>query len=157
MAQGNHQVASPLVPFHTCQVVSVLSLIQSTMLMAILFFLHILLIFLLYINLSKKKKNSTVHSDDWIIDSGATDHMVHSINFVTKITSIAHITVNLPNGESVIVTFCIYCPRKCSVFLVLLSNLISFSKLTSSLRCCIFLSSYCFIQDLEQWEDDWDG
>lgn len=47
---------------------------------------------------------STVHSDDWIIDSGATDHMVHSINFFTKITSIAHITDKLPNGESVIVT-----------------------------------------------------
>lgn len=39
---------------------------------------------------------STLHSDDWIIDSGATDHMVPSIA--------PHITVKLPNGESVIVT-----------------------------------------------------
>lgn len=30
--------------------------------------------------------------------------MVHSINFFTKIASIAHITDKLPNGESVIVT-----------------------------------------------------
>ena len=42
--------------------------------------------------------------NEWIIDSGATDHMVHSISYLTKITSVAHISVKLPNGESVLVT-----------------------------------------------------
>ena len=42
--------------------------------------------------------------NEWIIDSGATDHMVLSISLLTKITSVAHIPVKLPNGESVLVT-----------------------------------------------------
>ena len=42
--------------------------------------------------------------NEWIIDSGATDHMVHSISYLTKITSVAHISVKLPNGESILVT-----------------------------------------------------
>ena len=42
--------------------------------------------------------------NEWIIDSGATDHMVHSISYLTEITSIAHISIKLPNGESVLVT-----------------------------------------------------
>ena len=41
---------------------------------------------------------------DWIIDSGATNHMIHSISLLTRITSVAHILVKLPNGESVLVT-----------------------------------------------------
>uniref|UniRef100_A0A2N9GZ55 Integrase catalytic domain-containing protein n=1 Tax=Fagus sylvatica TaxID=28930 RepID=A0A2N9GZ55_FAGSY len=36
--------------------------------------------------------------------SGATDHMVHSAKFFTKITSILHTSVELPNGESALVT-----------------------------------------------------
>ena len=41
---------------------------------------------------------------DWIINSGATDHMIHSISLLTRITSVALILVKLPNGESVLVT-----------------------------------------------------
>ena len=42
--------------------------------------------------------------NEWIIDSGATDHMVHSVSYLTKITSVGHISVKLPNGKSVLVT-----------------------------------------------------
>ena len=40
-----------------------------------------------------------ISSSDWILDSGATDHMIHSIQFFTSITSIVHISVRLPNGD----------------------------------------------------------
>ena len=47
--------------------------------------------------------NLTIPSDisphDWIIDSGATNHMIHSISLLTRITSVAHILVKLPNGN----------------------------------------------------------
>ena len=91
-AQGNHQVASLLVPFHTYQVVSVFSLFQSTMLMTILFFLHILLIFLLYIMMIGLLTVEPLII--WSIPS----------MFSLKLHLFAHITVKLPNGESVIVT-----------------------------------------------------
>ena len=42
--------------------------------------------------------------NEWIINSGATDHMVHSISYLTKITSVAHISIKPPNGESILVT-----------------------------------------------------
>ena len=47
---------------------------------------------------------SNITSNDWIIDSGAIEHMVHSITLLTKVTSIAHISIKLPNGEFVFVT-----------------------------------------------------
>lgn len=47
---------------------------------------------------------SNLKSTEWIIDSGATDHMIHSISLLTKITSVAHVFANLPNVESVLVT-----------------------------------------------------
>ena len=42
------------------------------------------------------QKEDTIHvtPQDWIIDSGAIDHMVYT----TTITSIKHVTVKLPNG-----------------------------------------------------------
>ncbi|XP_075633738.1 uncharacterized protein LOC142606240 [Castanea sativa] len=43
-------------------------------------------------------------STDWILDSGAIDHMVHSLTFFTSITSIVQISVRLPNGDIAKVT-----------------------------------------------------
>ena len=91
--------------------------------------------------------------NEWIIDSGATDHMVHSISYLTKITSVAHISVKLPNGESVLVTHVGQVQLSCDLVLdnVLCVpsfsfNLISIGKLTHYLKCCcIFLSQFCFI------------
>ena len=86
--------------------------------------------------------------NEWIIDSGAIDHMVHSISYLTKITSVAHISVKLLNGESVLVTHVgqvqlshdlvldnVLCVPSFSF------NIISIGKLTHYLKCCcIFLS-----------------
>ena len=83
----------------------------------------------------------------WVIDIGATDHMVHSINMFSEITSTLHTSVELPNGESILVTR--IGTVKLSDSLILIDvlyvptfsfNLISISKLTASLICCIFFS-----------------
>ena len=98
-------------------------------------------------------------SDTWILDTGATNHMVHSITQFTEITSIVQTCVYLPNGEQALVTHVgtvqvtstltltgVLCVPSFSF------NLISVSKLTKSLSCClIFLGDCCFIQDLARW------
>ena len=43
-------------------------------------------------------------SNTWIIDTGATGHMVHSVAQLTSITSIVHTFVYLPNGKHALVT-----------------------------------------------------
>ena len=42
-------------------------------------------------------------SNSWIIDTGATDHMVHSVSQLTTITSIVNTYVYLPNGNQALV------------------------------------------------------
>ena len=43
-------------------------------------------------------------SNSWIIDTRATNHMVHSFSQLTTITSIVHSCIYLLNGEKVVVT-----------------------------------------------------
>ena len=43
---------------------------------------------------SSSVNTSQVSPYDWILDSGATDHMVHSIQFFTSVTSSAQISVD---------------------------------------------------------------
>lgn len=92
-------------------------------------------------------------------DSAAIEHMVHSLKFLTTNTPIAHISVKLPNGDTIQVTH-IEIVRLSSTFILedilciptLTYNLVSISILTQNLRCCcIFLPIYCFIQDLQHW------
>ena len=45
-----------------------------------------------------------ISSNAWILDSGDTDHMVHSIQLFTSITSIVQISIRLPNGSMAKVT-----------------------------------------------------
>ena len=94
-----------------------------------------------------------IASTDWILDSGAVDHMVHSIQFFTSITSIVQISVRLPNGDMTkdthigivqvsptLVLENVLCIPSFSF------NLISISKLTQNPSCCCtFLSHYYFI------------
>ena len=102
---------------------------------------------------------SHLNPTDWILDSGATDHMVHSIFFFKTITSTIQISVRLPNGDMAKVTHIGIVQVSASLILenVLCIpsfsfNLVSISKLTQNLSCCcIFLSHYCFIQDLQLW------
>ena len=41
--------------------------------------------------------------DTWVINAGATDHIVHSIHLLTNFTAI-NCMVELPNGETALVT-----------------------------------------------------
>jgi hypothetical protein len=92
----------------------------------------------------------------WIIDTGATDHMVNSISLFTTITAIVSTSVKLPNGDLVAVTH--IGTIKISKHLILTDvlcvpsfsfNLISASKLIKHLTCCIiFIANHCFIQNL---------
>ena len=86
--------------------------------------------------------------------------IVHSLTFFTLITSIVRIYVRLPNGDMAKVTH--IGTMQLSPTLTLENvlciptfsfNLISISKLTQHPSCCcIFLSQYCFIQDLQLWK-----
>uniref|UniRef100_A0A2N9GYQ8 Reverse transcriptase Ty1/copia-type domain-containing protein n=1 Tax=Fagus sylvatica TaxID=28930 RepID=A0A2N9GYQ8_FAGSY len=46
----------------------------------------------------------SIKQNSWILDTGATDHMVHSLSCFTTVTSIIQATVELPNGNLVPVT-----------------------------------------------------
>ena len=101
--------------------------------------------------------NKTTNNEEtWVLDIGAIDHIIHSITLFTKITSSVTSFVQLPNGEQVTVTHIgtIQITPTLTLENVLCVpaftfNLISMSKLTKSLSCClVFLSNYCFIQDL---------
>jgi hypothetical protein len=103
--------------------------------------------------------HSSIKQNSWILDTGATDHMVHSFSCFTNVTSIIQATVELPNGNLVPVTH--IGTVKLSSSLILTDvlcvpsfhfNLISVSKLVHSSTCClIFLSHYCFIQAFTPW------
>ena len=92
-------------------------------------------------------------SNSWIINIGATDHMVHSVSQLITITSIVYSCVYLPNGEKDVVTH--IGTVQISSTLILINvlcvasfsfNLISVSKLTQTKLCClIFLGDSCFI------------
>ena len=89
--------------------------------------------------------------DTWVIDTGATDHIVHSIHLFTKFTTVSCV-VALPNGEiamvthigsitlsSILILHNVLCVPSFSF------NLLSVSQLTKSCSCClVYLSNFCF-------------
>ena len=98
-------------------------------------------------------------SDIWVIDTGATDHIVCSVNLLSSITAIAQSVVELPDGEIASVThigtidlsssFTLHNVLRVPSFTF---NLLSISTITKSNPCClVFLSTFCFIQDLTCW------
>lgn len=95
----------------------------------------------------------------WIIDTGATDHMICSTTSFSSITSQVSFVVKLPNGHTAPVTHIgtVHINKTLTLNNVLCVpsfhfNLISVKQLTNSLSCCfIFLSPFCFIQDLLSW------
>ena len=106
---------------------------------------------------SAKIVNRKVFSEtDKVIDIGVTDHMVHSISCFTSITATLNTFVNLPNGETALVTH--GGTVKISERLILTNvlcvpafsfNLLLVSQLAKSILCClIFFGNICFIQDL---------
>ena len=105
---------------------------------------------------AKTINRKAFRESDWVIDIGATDHMIHSITSFTSITATLNTHVNLPNGEIALVTHIRIV--RISESLVLYNvlcvpsfsfNLIFVSQLAKSIFCClIFFGNLCFIQDL---------
>jgi hypothetical protein len=96
----------------------------------------------------------------WIIDTGATDHMVSSIHHFTTITAVVSSHVKLPNDQFALVMHIGTVKFLNSLILTdvlcvpsLSFNLISASKLIKSIHCClIFIHKFCFVQNLTSWE-----
>ena len=95
----------------------------------------------------------------WMLDTGATDHIVHSIPHLTTITFVINTVAHLPILETALVThkgtiktqWNSYLDQ-CTLCTCFNFNLISISHLTKSLFCCfVFISNLCFIQDLTHW------
>ena len=99
------------------------------------------------------------HATDWVIDTWATDHMVHFITCFTTITATLNTFVNLPKGEVASVTHVgiVKISEHLTLHNVLCVplfsfNLISVSQLAKSTICClIFFGNLCFIQDFAHW------
>jgi len=95
----------------------------------------------------------------WIIDTGATDHMINCPSLFTTITAVVSTFVKLPNGSVVPVTHIGTVVISESLILTevlcvpsFTFNLISASKLTKFFKVClIFLPGFCFIQTLCPW------
>nr|KYP40999.1 Retrovirus-related Pol polyprotein from transposon TNT 1-94 [Cajanus cajan] len=91
----------------------------------------------------------------WILDSGATDHIISSLSSFSCYKSIQPIHVSLPNGQHSIAEFSgtVVLSPNISLYNVLYIpnfsvNLISVNKLTSSLSCTLcFSSDNCVIQE----------
>ncbi|WVZ22773.1 hypothetical protein V8G54_001317 [Vigna mungo] len=91
----------------------------------------------------------------WILDSGATDHVVSSLTYFHSYASIKPITINLPNGITTTAThkgnmkiFYTLCLNDVLYIPDFSYNLISISKLVLHNHVYVtFTNSQCFIQD----------
>ena len=88
---------------------------------------------------------------DWVIDTEAIDHRIHSVSCFTSITVTLNTHVNLPNGETDLVTHIgtVQISEKLILYNVLFVpsfsfNLISVSQLAKSILCCLMK---CFISN----------
>ena len=104
-----------------------------------------------------KLVNRTASSNDtWVMDTGASDHIICFISLFQSYTTVSHYVVDLPNGESTHVTHIGSVKLLASLILehVLCVpsfsfNLLSISQHTQKLPLCLlFLSQFCFIQGL---------
>jgi len=99
---------------------------------------------------------NSILSHSWILDSGATDHISSDPTLFFHSNTSRMPSVNLPTGSSVPINFTgtILFNKNITLDNVLHEpsfrlNLMSASKLTKSLRCCIILfPDFCVIQDL---------
>ena len=88
--------------------------------------------------------NKTAYGKEtWVLDTGATDHIVHLVKLFTKITSLVSSFVQLPNGERVVITHIGTIQVTTSLVLEnvlcvpsFTFNLISVSQLNKCLSCC---------------------
>jgi hypothetical protein len=95
----------------------------------------------------------------WIIDTGATDHIICSISLFTSITTTLSTNVRLPNGKLAAVTHIGTIQISANLLLTNVLcvpsfsfNLLYVNKLIKSIHCCFILfANFCFIQSLNSW------
>ncbi|KAK9665342.1 hypothetical protein RND81_14G105800 [Saponaria officinalis] len=103
----------------------------------------------------KSHKSLKGMSFQWIIDTGASNHVTGDITFMTETTTILARPVGLPDGQQVTATLMGTVPLNDRVTLrsvlyvpCLTCNLISVSQLTLNNDCIVeFTNTKCFIQD----------
>ncbi|KAL4603176.1 hypothetical protein ACB092_10G106700 [Castanea dentata] len=108
---------------------------------------------------AKVVKRRAFNSDTWVIDTGVTDHIVCSVSALSSITAVTNAIVELPNGETALVTHIstIILSSSLTLHNVLCVpsftfNLLSVSTIIKTQPCClVFLSTLCFVQDLASW------
>lgn len=97
--------------------------------------------------------NNSVFNTPWILDSGATDHIISDSTLFTQTRTSSISTVNLPTGSSASITSTGTVPFNSKITLdnVLCVpsfhlNLISVSKVTNNLNCCaIMFPTFCVL------------
>lgn len=95
----------------------------------------------------------------WIIDTGATDHMICCTSIYTSLPTKVHFTVKFSNDTHANVTHkgIVQLNNTLTLKDVLCVpsfnfNLLSAKKLTQDLNCCfIFFTNECYVQDLFSW------
>ncbi|CAN1280565.1 Retrovirus-related Pol polyprotein from transposon RE1 [Linum perenne] len=101
-------------------------------------------------------KLNTLNTSEWIIDTGASDHICSSMSILTNPIPISHITVTLPNGSSLSATntgsvrLSSHLQLSNVLYVPGFSfNLLSVSRLTQSLNVSVeFCVQQCRILDL---------
>jgi hypothetical protein len=106
------------------------------------------------------KNASTSNPCSWVLDTGATDHMICSFSLFTTVIASVSKLVKLPNGNFVPVTH--IGTVRLSSTLILTNvlyvpffsfNLISVSQLTKTISCCLlFFANTCYIHHLHPWK-----
>ncbi|CAN1215504.1 hypothetical protein LINPERPRIM_LOCUS253 [Linum perenne] len=92
----------------------------------------------------------------WVVDSGATDHITYSVEFLDHCQAISNSFASLPNGENVPITHIGYIVfnknlilRNVLVIPSFKFNLLSVSKLSAKNSCiAIFSAVNCAFQDI---------
>lgn len=108
------------------------------------------------VSVAPDHNSSSVINSKWIVDTGATNHMVSAVSMLTTITSFHTSSVRMPNNQFAMVTNT--GTVRLSPLILLTNvlvvpafsfNLISASSLIKQLPCCLILLDKClFIQDL---------
>ncbi|CAN1266422.1 Retrovirus-related Pol polyprotein from transposon TNT 1-94 [Linum perenne] len=101
-------------------------------------------------------KLSTLNTHEWIIDTGASDHICSSISILIDPIPISHVSVTLPNGSSLLATHegSVKLSSHLQLSRVLYVpgfsfNLLSVSRLTQSMKISVeFCAEQCRILDL---------
>ncbi|KAJ0009985.1 hypothetical protein Pint_33329 [Pistacia integerrima] len=103
--------------------------------------------------------HKAIPNGSWIIDTGATEHIIHTSSLFTQNIVEVRSHVELPNGSAVLVTH--IGSIRLSDTLVLTNvlcvpsfsfNLLSVSQLTMKQHCTLTFSSiFCHIQGRSNW------